>query len=86
MISYLIAICGTLISLPIILFFGIGAKTFVRPGEKALAGALLWFGTGLLGLSLATFFQPRLATADLIAVLAALSAYFAMWYYAKRGR
>ena len=71
-------------SLPLMLFFGIGAQTFVRPREKALAAAIFWFGAALLALSLATLFLPRLATADLIAVLAASVVYLALWLFARR--
>lgn len=85
-IRYLIATCGVLMSLPLILFFWIGAQTFVRPKEKAAAVALFWFGTVLLALSLLTFLHPNLAAWEAFAVGAAVIVYLTLWLVGKRSR
>ena len=68
------------------LFFWIGAQTFVRQKEKAAAVALFWFGTGLLVLSLLTFLHPNLAAWDSFAVAAAVIVYLTLWIVGKRSR
>jgi len=82
-ITYLIAICGTLLSLPLLLFAWIGAQTFIREGEKAIAVAIFWLSAGLLALSLLTFLHPHLATWDALAVGAALIIYLGLWIAGK---
>ena len=70
-------------SLPLLLFFWVGAQSFVRPAEKKLAVAILGFAAGLLALSLATLFLPWLAWVDLVAIVAAAIVYVALWLYGR---
>lgn len=57
---FVAAIAGVLVSIPPLVFFWIGARTFVRPPERLLAIAVTIETGALLFLSLALLFTPSL--------------------------
>ena len=78
---FVAAIAGIAIALPALIFFWIGAQTFIRQSEKTLAIVLVAETCALLLLSLALPFVPSvqrlqavllaLAVASIAAILAA---------------
>ena len=78
----LLAISGILVSILPLIFFWVGAQTFLRPAERGLAFAMVGLTGGLLVLSVSLFFTPSvqrlqaiLLGATIIAVAALLVAY-----------
>ena len=84
--TFLVAIAGILLSLPLGVFFWVGSRTFIRSGERGCARVVLVAAMGLFGLSVSALFVPSLARANSIGVVAALLAYAGLWLYAKRLR
>jgi hypothetical protein len=60
MMRALAAIAGILLSGPTLLFFWIGAQTFIRPHERILAIAMTIEAGALLALSIGLVFTPAL--------------------------
>ena len=71
-VRYLISVAGIFVSLPIIVFFGIGSSTFIRADEKAFASLMLLLGVAVLALSLVSLFNPSAARLNLIAIAVAV--------------
>lgn len=72
---FLVAIAGVLLSLPLLLFFGVGSITFLNPLEKAFASLTVLFALGLFGVSVSALFKRSLAPAILLVA--------AVWIYVE---
>lgn len=70
---FVAAIAGVLVSVPPLIFFWIGTRTFVRPPERALAIAVTIEAGALLLLSLALLFTPSLQRLQGILLLATIA-------------
>ena len=67
------AIAGILISIPPLIFFWIGAQTFIRPTEKALATFVTIETAALLIVSAALLFTPAVQRLQLGLLLATIA-------------
>jgi hypothetical protein len=82
-VRFLVAVAGVLLSLPLLLFFGVGSITFLNPLEKTFASLTVLFALGLFGLSILAIFKRNLAMANLIALAAAILLVVAVWIYVE---
>ena len=80
---FLVAVAGVLLSLPLLLFFGVGSITFLNPLEKAFASLTVLFALGLFGVSVSALFKRSLAPANLLALTAAILLVAAVWIYVE---
>ena len=67
---FVAGILGILVSMPSLLFFGIGAQTFGRPLEKALATGVTLLSGALLLLSAAVFFSASIQRVQVFVLIA----------------
>ena len=70
---FVAAIAGILLSLPPLIFFWIGAQTFLRPLERALAVAVSLETGALLLVSIALLFTPSVQRIQLVLLIATIA-------------
>jgi hypothetical protein len=70
---FVAAILGILVSIPPLLFFWIGAQTFIRPGERALAVAVTFETGALLALSIALLCTSSVERIQLVILIATIA-------------
>jgi hypothetical protein len=63
------AIAGILLSVPPLIFFWIGAQTFIKAGERRLATVIAIETFALLAVSIALFFAPAVQPFQLLLLL-----------------
>ena len=86
MMRALAAIAGIILSGPTLLFFWIGAQTFIRAHERILAVALAIEAAALLALSIGLLFTPavqRIQAVLLGTTLLSLAVVFAIYRASK---
>jgi hypothetical protein len=66
---FVAAIVGILLSLPPLIFFWIGAQTFIKAGERLLAGAIAIETLALLAASIALLFTPAVQRVQILLLL-----------------
>lgn len=66
---FIAAIAGILLSLPPLIFFWIGAQTFIRKGERLLATGVAIETFALLAASVALLFTPAVQRVQVLLLL-----------------
>jgi hypothetical protein len=69
---FIAAIAGILLSVPPLIFFWIGAQTFIKAGERLLATAIAIETLALLAASIALFFAPSVQHVQLVLLVATM--------------
>jgi len=86
MVRAVTIIAGLLLAMPTLLFFWIGAQTFIRPLERMLAVTLATQAAALLALSLILVFTPvaqRMQAVLLGTTTLSLLGVFAIYRFSK---
>ena len=76
---FIAAIAGILLSLPPLIFFWIGAQTFIKTGERLLATAIAIETFALLALSIALLFTPAVQRVQILLLLATVATLVAVF-------
>jgi len=70
---FVVAVAGILVSVPPLLFFGIGTQTFIRSSEKALAVGVTALSCALLTFSVMLLFTASVQRFQVILLIATVA-------------